>query len=178
MEAVNTATTGNQMTLHTTNGCSMSVKRQETGTVLSNNCYNGTDNNAGCGVSGPASSFGAAFNAAGGGVMAMELRSAGIRMWQFARSSIPSDITSGTPDPSTWGTAAADFPSTDCDIGTHFQNQSIIADIDLCGTWAGQTSVYSGDGCPGLCTDFVANNASAYTTAFWEFGSFEIYQAS
>lgn len=73
----------------------------------------------------------------------MELRTAGIRMWQFARASIPADVTSGSPDPSTWGEATADFPSTDCDISTHFRNQSIIANIDLCGSWAGEQSVYS-----------------------------------
>jgi len=179
MEAVNQATTGNLMTLHSTDGCQMDVKRQETASVLTTNCFNGTDNNAGCGVQGPASSFGPTFNAAGGGVMAMELRSAGIRMWQFGRSSIPADVTAGTPDPSTWGTALADFPSTSCDIASHFNNQSIIIDIDLCGTFAGVTSIYNTeDSCPGTCTDYVANNPSAFDNAFWEFGNFTVYQAS
>jgi len=73
----------------------------------------------------------------------MELRTAGIRMWQFARSAIPSDITSGSPDPSTWGEATADFPNTNCDIGNHFRNQSIIANIDLCGSFAGDPKVYA-----------------------------------
>lgn len=179
MESVNNATTGNQMTLHTTNGCSMDgVKRKETGTILSTDCYNGTDSNAGCGVRGSASTFGAAYNALGGGVVAMELRSAGIRMWQFPRASIPTDITSQTPDPSTWGTALADFPNTSCDISSHFNNQSIIVDIDLCGTWAGTTSVYSGeDSCPGECTTYVANNPSAFNNAYFEFGNFTVYQA-
>lgn len=128
--------------LHTTNDCSMSVKRKETGTVSAKNCYNGTDDNAGCGVTGSSDTYGQAFNNKGGGIMAMELRSAGIRMWQFLRSEIPSDITAQTPDPSTWGEALADFPSTDCDIGSHFRNQSIIVNIEICGSWAGATSVY------------------------------------
>lgn len=145
MEAVNNASTGNQMTLHTTSGCSMDVKRKETGTQLYKTCSNTTNDNAGCGVKGEPASYGSAFNALGGGVMAMELRLAGIRIWQFVRDSIPSDITAGTPDPSTWGEAAADFPSTDCDVSSHFKNQSIIANIDLCGTWAGTTSVYTGE---------------------------------
>lgn len=179
MEAVNNATTGNQMTLHTTDGCSMDVKRKETGTALGTNCYNGTDDNAGCAVQASPASFGSAYNANGGGVMAMELRSAGIRMWQFVSGSIPADITSQTPDPSTWGEALADFPKTDCDISSHFNNQSIIVDIDLCGTWAGVTSIYSGeDSCPGTCTDYVAQNPSAFDNAYWEFGNFTVYQAS
>ena len=110
----------------------------------------------------------------------MEWRTDGIRIWFFPRSSIPADITAGaSPDPSSWGTALADFPKTDCDISTHFQNQSIIANIDLCGTWAGATSVFSQqDGCPGTCTNFVATNATAFDTAYWEFNSFKVYTAT
>ena len=53
VEAVNQATAGNQMTLHTSSGCTMkNVKRKETGTVLTTNCLNSTDDNAGCGVQG------------------------------------------------------------------------------------------------------------------------------
>ncbi|KAL3422875.1 putative endo-1,3(4)-beta-glucanase [Phlyctema vagabunda] len=179
MEAVNQATDGNQMTLHTSSGCNMKVKRKETGKVLETQCQNGTNDNAGCGVKTGSATFGQEFNANGGGVMAMELRDAGIRIWQFLRGSIPSDITAGSPDPSTWGEAAADFPSTNCDISSHFRNQSIIANIDLCGTWAGSTSVYTDeDNCPGTCSDYVANNATAFTNAYWEFGEFNIYSAS
>jgi hypothetical protein len=178
MESVNNATSGNQMTLHTTNDCSMSVKRKETGTVLANNCYNGTNDNAGCGVQGEPASFGSKFNSKGGGIMAMELRNAGIRMWQFSRKSIPDDITNQNPDPSTWGEALADFPGTDCDISSHFKNQTIIVDIDICGSWAGATSVYSGeDNCPGTCETYAATNATAFKNAYWEFGNFSIYQS-
>jgi hypothetical protein len=145
MEAVNVVgSTNNQMTLHTDAGCTMNVKRKETGKVLTTNCVNSTDENAGCGVS-PVdnTTFGDTFNNNGGGILAMELRSAGIRIWQFNRSSIPADLSAGSPDPSVWGEATADFPGTDCNIGNHFKNQSIIANIDLCGSWAGATSTYS-----------------------------------
>lgn len=185
VEAVNNqGNTGVQTTLHTSNGCKMNVKRKETGKVLTDNCYNGTDNNAGCGIQGPTDTYGPTFNANGGGIYAMELRDAGIRVWFFARSSIPSDIPTDVtnttaPDPSTWGTPLADFPSTDCDISSHFKNQSIIANIDLCGSWAGSTSVYSQQyGCPGTCSNFVATNASAFDTAYWEWASWRVYAAS
>lgn len=57
------------MTLHTTNGCSMTHdKRKESGKVLTSNCYNGTDSNSGCGVEGPDDTFGEALNDNGGGV--------------------------------------------------------------------------------------------------------------
>lgn len=180
VEAVNQATTGNQMTLHTTDGCTMQgVKREETGTVLSTNCLNSTDDNAGCGVQGAPSTFGPEFNANAGGVYATELRSDGIRTWFWPRSSIPSDVSGGSPDPSSWGTALADFPNTDCDIGSHFQNLSITINVDLCGSWAGSTAIYSTkDGCPGTCEDLVANNATAFKNAFWEINSIKVYQSS
>jgi len=185
MEAVNKATDGNQMTLHTTIDCNMKVKRKETGSVLKQNCWNATNENDGCGVLGPEDTYGETFNAKGGGIYAMELRDAGIRVWFFPRSNIPSDIpddvgnTTVTPNPSTWGEALADFPSTHCNIGTHFKNQSIIANIDLCGDWAGDSTVYSTeDGCPGTCTDFVANNATAFDTAYWEWRSWRVYTAT
>lgn len=196
MEAVNVvSSTKNQMTLHTSSGCSMDVKRKETGKAIHSSCVNSTNANAGCGVHGHSESYGAGFNAAGGGVMAMELRSAGIRIWQFGRGAIPSDISSGSPDPSTWSEAAADFPNTDCDIDSHFKNQSIVVNIDLCGDWAGEQKLYDID-CrssfrssqdsfiltrkkgPGTCTDFVANNATAFKDAYWEFNHFTVYQAS
>jgi hypothetical protein len=99
-------------------------------------------------------------------------------MWFFPRNAIPADITASTPNPSTWGQALADFPGTDCDIASHFRNQSIIANIDLCGALAGQTSLYQTQSqCPGNCTDFVAQNPQAFINAYWEFKSFKVYQA-
>ncbi|MCJ1310388.1 hypothetical protein MMC25_004052 [Agyrium rufum] len=179
-ESVNQANTGNQMTLHTSDGCTMNVKRKETGKVLSNNCLNSTDHNAGCGVEGPPATFGEALNVNGGGVFAMELRSAGIRTWFFPRKDIPANIdltqTSNTsvmaiPDPSTWPEPLADFPNTDCDITSHFRNLSIVANIDLCGTWAGNQDVYTTQyGCPGTCQQQVTSNNTAFETAYWEFG--------
>lgn len=111
----------------------------------------------------------------------MELRDAGIRVWFFNRTNIPDDLTSGndsSPDPTTWGMALADFPSTDCDISSHFKNQSIIANIDLCGAWAGETSVYSTEyGCPGTCEEYVTSNATAFDTAYWEWSSWRVYSS-
>ena len=56
------------MTLHTTNGCSVSVKRKQTGKVLATNCYNGNGSNAGCGIQGAPNTYGQALNSKGGGV--------------------------------------------------------------------------------------------------------------
>ena len=146
MEAVNQADVGNQMTLHTTDGCEMGgVKRRMTGHSISHHCYNETDSNAGCGVQSPSDTFGAAYNDANGGYMAVEWRPEGIRMWEFRRDALPADIQAKKPDPSTWGEAASDFPNTKCDVAQHFRNQSLIANIDLCGQYAG--GVYPKSGC-------------------------------
>ena len=178
---------GNQVTLHTANHCKIDVKRKQTGSALHNNCYNATNSNAGCGVQGKDSTFGPAFNSAGGGVYAMELRDAGIRTWFFPRSSIPSNLLEANlaigvnpPDPSSWPKdPLADFPSTECDISSHFRNQSIIANIDLCGQWAGLSQYYTQEsGCPGTCTNYVSMQpGSVYNDAYWEFGGWWVFQA-
>ncbi|KAJ5320288.1 hypothetical protein N7508_000571 [Penicillium antarcticum] len=179
VEAANKGVYGNQATLHTSEGCSMGVKRKEYGTVQNKNCYYEANDYSGCGVKGTESTYGPEFNSNGGGVYAMELRDAGIRVWQWARSSIPSDVTSSSPDPSTWGEAFADFPNTDCDMGSHFKNQSIIANIDLCGDWAGATTYYTDQSsCSGTCETYVRDNADKFSTAYWEFSSFKVYQAT
>lgn len=176
MEAVNQAEDGNMMTLHTSDGCAMDVRRKQTGKGLEKNCNALENDNAGCGVEGGDDTYGQAFNRGNGGIMAMEWRREGIRMWQFARGSVPSDIEDKEPNPGAWGEALADFPSTDCDIGNHFRNQSIVANINLCGELT--EAVYSDDNCPSNCTDFVSNNPEEFRNAFWEFGSFEVYHAS
>jgi hypothetical protein len=111
-------------------------------------------------------------------VYALELRTAGIRTWFFPRGSIPNDVSDNIPDPSTWGTALADFPNTNCDIASHFRNQSIIANIDLCGQLGAQPQFYTHlYNCPGTCSSFVARNPGKLTEAYWEFKSFKVYQA-
>ncbi|ORY04943.1 concanavalin A-like lectin/glucanase domain-containing protein [Clohesyomyces aquaticus] len=190
VEAVNAGNTGNQVTLHTSQGCKVGKhrKRKQTGRAAGYDCWNMTNGNEGCGVQGPVESFGEKFNEGGGGVYAMEWRTQGIRVWMFPRNSLPADISavvssssnssnSAVPDPSTWSTPLADFPNTECDIGTHFKNQSIVANIDLCGDWAGRPTVFDTGSCTGLCSDWVAFKASGFDQAYWEFGGWWVYGA-
>lgn len=118
-------------------------------------------------------------------IYALELRPAGIRAWYFPRDSIPDDIDTDTsasngsvvPDPSSWPTPLADFPGTNCDIAAQFRNQSIIANIDLCGELGAQPRLYKElYGCPATCEKFVALNPGNFTEAYWEFRSFRVYQ--
>lgn len=173
------ADTGNHMTLHTTQGCKIGKhrRRKQTGVAETLDCWNATNYNAGCGVSAPVDTYGEAFNKKGGGVYAVELRPEGIRAWVFDHSAVPQDIRSSSPDPSTWGMALADFPNLECDIGNHFRNMSIIANIDLCGDWAGQQHVFGSNPlCTGMCSDYVTWRPADFQEAYWEFGGFWVYQ--
>lgn len=61
---------------------------------------------------------------------------------------------------------------------THFRNQSIIANIDLCGQLGADPGLYTElYGCPATCEDFVAHNPGNFSEAFWEFASFRVFQA-
>ncbi|KAI9807053.1 MAG: hypothetical protein M1825_005770 [Sarcosagium campestre] len=179
MEAVNKASTGNLMSLHTSEGCTMDTQKKMIGNSEWLDCHNSTNYNSGCGVTAASTTYGSSFNKNGGGIYAVEWRIDGIRIWFFPRSSIPGDIQVGnSPDPSTWGYPLADFPRTQCNIGQHFRNHSIIVNIDFCGDWAGQPNVYGGNGtCPGTCSEYVSRNPTAYEDAYWEFSSFKVYQA-
>lgn len=188
MEAANMATSGNQVTLHTTEGCSMQfVKRRQSGEIQGQNCFNGTRQNEGCGVRGTSVTFGAQFNENGGGVYALEIRPEGIRVWHFSRDTIPTDLAElvyiqgifNRIDPSEWGTPLADFPNTECPIEKHFRNQSITVDIGLCDRWAG-TEKYNSteDQCPDDCLRYVTEQpGSVYKKAYWEFGGWWVLQA-
>lgn len=156
MESVNAATSGNTVALHTTDDCSMAdVQRQMVGTAGQGDCHNETNFNTGCTVTGPASTYGPDFNKAGGGVVALEWREEGIRVWVFGRDGggdggrgVGSLPVAAVPDPSVWGRPLADFPATNCDVGSHFKNQSIVVNIDLCGYLT--EAVWESSGCEWL----------------------------
>ena len=110
------------------------------------------------------------FAAAGGGVWAMQWTSAGIFIWRFTRSSIPSDISSGTPDSSKWGTPFAAWPASTCSPTKYFADMNLVFDITLCGDWAGDQYVWNGSGAPSkykTCQD-VVGTASLFDEAYFE----------
>lgn len=177
IEGVNGATT-NTMTLHTSSGCSIQ-KSGMSGTVNTTDCDTNAPEqpkNAGCAVlSTDTSNFGAGFNAIGGGVYATEWTSDVISIWFFPRTSIPADITAGTPDTSNWGTPLAKYAG--CDLDSHFKNMSITWDITLCGAWAGQ--VWTQGSCKekaDTCEAYVQNNPSVFVDAYWLVNSVRVYQ--
>ncbi|KAI9873128.1 MAG: hypothetical protein M1830_000807 [Pleopsidium flavum] len=172
----------NDVTLHTNAGCSITNNGAFTGTLTTPNCDGnapGQPNNAGCQIADSATnSYGAGFNANGGGVYATEWTSSAISVYFFPRGSIPSDIGSGNPNPAGWGKPLAQFQGG-CDIDAHFQNQQIVFDTTFCGDWAG--NVWSSSSCASkapTCSAFVQNNPSAFKDAYWSVNSVKVYQSN
>lgn len=166
LEGVNLQST-NAMTLHTNDGCQM----------VNKNCQGGQ----GCTIQGGgAAPFGDGFNAAGGGVYAMEWTSSAIKIWFFGRGSIPADATGSNPDPTSWGNPTATFEGgAGCTIDNHFQRNNIIFDTTFCGDWAGalwgQEATCSSKAAS--CQDYVRENPAAFESAYWSINSLKVYSA-
>ncbi|SPQ18874.1 1cd3fd05-b2d5-48a6-a435-eb4b6ae0545c [Thermothielavioides terrestris] len=190
IEGVNSQTS-NSVSLHTGAGCTIS----NTGTIsttklLAANCQG----NEGCTQQTTSSdNYGTGFNAAGGGVYAVEWTSAAIKVWFFPRgssaatqlaagatSSSSSSSTASSPDPSTFGPPLAAFVGgPTCSIDQHFANHNLVFDTTFCGDWAGR--VWADDEtCSALastCEDFVGQNPGAFTQAYWLVNGLRVYQA-
>ncbi|VDC02132.1 unnamed protein product [Peniophora sp. CBMAI 1063] len=180
IETVNLQTQ-NQYSLHTRSGCTLSNSTSfpHTGTVLQTNC-DGVDfnvtGNQGCVTEEPAQNSGGPGFA--GGAYAMYLSTDGVQFWFFPTSSIPSDLQSNSPDPTSWPTPSASYPASSCDPSTFFSPQEVIFDIDICGVFAGAPAVFNAT-CPnmGSCLDLVGT-ASNYNNAYWEINYVKTFTAS
>ena len=112
----------------------------------------------------------------------MEWTSDHINIYFFPHSNAPADISGTAPDPTTWGTPTASFVGgSTCDIDANFQNNNIVLDTTFCGSWAG--TAWSSDPVCGpkaaTCQDYVQNNPTAFTEAYWTINSLKVYtQAS
>lgn len=171
----------NTMAVHTNAGCSISNNGGMSGQIMTSNCDVAAPNqatNQGCAInSANTATYGSGFNSNGGGVYATEWTSEGISIYFFPRSSIPSDITSGKPDPSGWGLPIGRFEGA-CDWDEKVVNQQIIFDVTFCGDWAG--GVFSSDAIcsskASTCQSFVQNNPNAFTDTYWSVNSLKVFQ--
>ncbi|KAF7318819.1 putative glycosidase C21B10.07 [Mycena chlorophos] len=158
-------------------------------TSLLTNCDVNAAYNAGCGVkSNDPLSYGPAMNANGGGWYAAEIHASYIQVWFWPRNAtaVPPDVKAAnaspgygylpTVDTAAWGIPTAFFPSATCPISSKFGPQNIIINLTFCGDWAGQAAVYSASGCPSTCVDFVNNNPTAFTEAYFEINSLRIFE--
>ncbi|KAF8509895.1 concanavalin A-like lectin/glucanase domain-containing protein [Hysterangium stoloniferum] len=167
----------NTVSYHTGPGvCSYDTGTSQSGSL---NTQFGTDCNAlenndeTCGNTDPSgSSYGNGANDVGGGVWAMEWTSSHIKTWHFNRDSIPTDISHGKPNPQGWGRPVTNLDSSNCDIDQAFGPQSIVFNIELCGTWAGNVF----DGGPQACVNYVQHDPGAFNDAYFEIKSLKYYQ--
>jgi len=165
----------NQMTLHTSAGCTMPANWNQIGKTVGTDCNGLANSNAGCGTQSPSTqSYGQGFNNGGGGVFAMQWEDSGIYIWFWPRNGIPGDILALQPNTAGWGTPQASFPfGNNCAAGK-FNNHNIVVDNTFCGDWAG--SAFGASGCPGSCESFVQNNPGSFREAYWAINSIRVYQ--
>jgi hypothetical protein len=178
IEGVNQQTT-DSITLHTSSGCSINTAGSMSTSVLDYTDCNTSNANVGCGVSTTdTQGYGAGFNSVGGGVYATKWTSGAIQVWFFPRNAIPSDISSGNPNPSNWDTPVVSFNGgSGCNIDSHFNNMQIVFDTTFCGDWAG--NVRTGGSCSSAassCQAYVAGNPGAFQGAYWAINYVKVYQ--
>lgn len=168
----------NEIVMHTAGTCSITDEGM-TGAVNATGC--GEDlGTVGCVIEGHKGSYGTSFNKQGGGVYAMEWTSKYLKIWFFARHSIPASISKGKPDVTEFGMPMA-LVQDGCDVANSFKAQSFVFDVTFCGDWAG--GVFSESGCPlssadsfQSCTDYVAQHPAAFKETYWEINSVKVYQ--
>ncbi|RFU77843.1 glycoside hydrolase family 16 [Trichoderma arundinaceum] len=181
IEGVNTAHT-NIISAHTADGCTQdaSINGLFSGRQLNTQCAVGNEN-IGCGFNPRAddtSSYGDGFNAAHGGVYAMEWDPVHIRIWHFPRGSIPRDIERKRPRPETWGQPIAIFGGSSCDVNRYFHNMRLVLNINFCGDY-GNAVWGKSDQCnefASTCSEYVARNPEAFTNAYWDVRYIDAYE--
>ncbi|KAF8579277.1 glycoside hydrolase family 16 protein [Ramaria rubella] len=172
----------NTVSYHTSEGCSYDTSQTQSGklnTAVGTDCNALENNDEACGSVDPSTtSFGSGASNVGGGVYAVEWTSSFIKeglsndTWHFNRDNIPADLTDGNPSPGGWGSPVTNLASTNCDIDSHFGPQSIVFNIELCGTWEG--AVFNGG--PEACLSYVQQNPSTFKTAYFEINSLKYFQ--
>ncbi|CAG8977061.1 hypothetical protein HYALB_00005769 [Hymenoscyphus albidus] len=179
LEGVNTQT-NNSVTLHTSSGCTIS----SAGTSpLSNLQGTNCEGTTGCSShSNNPASFGDAFNAAGGGVYAMEWTSSFIAVYFFPRDSIPADLldVNGTPDTRAWPAPMARFSGGGCDVEKHFKEHRMVFNTAFCGDWAGTRETWEKDGkcraLAGTCRGYVELHPEAFVEGYWLIHSVRVFE--
>ncbi|ORY92650.1 concanavalin A-like lectin/glucanase domain-containing protein [Leucosporidium creatinivorum] len=174
LEGVNDGTL-NQMTLHTTSGCTLATPMSANGTISTTDCDSSGDN-LGCAVIDTSTEFsGKGLNDAGGAVFATLFDESGISIWRWTKGTAPSDTTNGDPRPSNWGKPVAQWAASSCDMDDFFGPQKLIFDITLCGDWAGSDDVWASAGYSKSCSTMVQDPTN-FVNAVFEVNSVQVFK--
>lgn len=186
-------TTMNALSTHTSQGCTMGTSGFYGQFMMQgsnkNNCDARATDSQGCGVRSKSKvSYGPAFNKKGGGVYALQWSSTGIKIYFWSRNSIPSDVRSGKPKPSSkWGNPHFLVAGSSCNPFKKFSDLMLVINTNLCGTWgdgvwhtslsyAGQEQSPASKTGHSSCASYVQNNGAAFKDAYWGINSIKIYK--
>jgi len=171
------------------------------GTIATDNCdvqAANQDKNVGCSIHAPKSapspahigssstssdllpSYGTPFNAARGGIYALDWTADAISVYFFPYNSplYKTVSSASSPDPRTWGAPIARFGADKCDLKQRFKDLRIIFNTTFCGDWAGQEwgkSCKKKTGAP-TCEAYVRDHPEAFAESFWEVRGLRWYQ--
>lgn len=168
----------NRMAMHTnetlSGSCALSTTSIQ-GTVMTQDCVQTTDG-AGCGVQDDSGVWGSTT----GATFAMEWTDSAIKIWNWLPAAVPSDITAGSPDPSSgnWGNPTLLVEQTNCDLSSSFANQQLIFNIDFCGDTAGSPTFWNAT-CSAFgdsCASYVANTPSAFSESYFMIEGIQFYE--
>ena len=102
----------------------------------------------------------------------------GIYMWWWEHGTFPNDILTN-PNTCNYGKPYGAWPFGKWCTSNHFNNHTIIIDINLCGSWAGgndwnqhcaQDTGYSN------CNDYVRENPKDFTDAYFKIQTVTVFQ--
>ncbi|KAK4700409.1 hypothetical protein P7C70_g5838, partial [Phenoliferia sp. Uapishka_3] len=173
------------MSSHTSAGC-----KQQTSGFTGSFMMSSSDKNN-CDAYGKkwfGASSGAPFNGKKGGVYALQWDSNGVKVFHWLRGSIPSDVTSGKPNPSSkWGQPENFVAAGGCSPFKHFTDLMLVINTNLCGTWGSgvwsQDLSYAGGkgSCAAItgystCEAYVKSNGSKMKDMYWQINSIKYYQ--
>ncbi|KAF5358654.1 hypothetical protein D9758_007724 [Tetrapyrgos nigripes] len=172
----------NKLSAHTGPTCSLQVNPSDILGTPPATMPQSCDHQPGCGVSDTTpSSFGSAFNKAGGGILVHRWTSQKIEVWHFKHEDAPQDIANGAPNPDGWGKPQFMLGGDQCEIPKNFVDNSLIINTSLCGDWAGgawadSTCNKKPDGTPLTCAEAVAD-PKMFTDAKWKINFIHVYQS-
>ncbi|GAA5896069.1 hypothetical protein JCM8208_007517 [Rhodotorula glutinis] len=180
-EGINARNWG-QPNVHTSDGCWRNASVPKTGDASNIGRSCSVNDGSGCAVRDldPAS-YGAGFNAAGGGVFAVLFAETGISIWRWKRADIPLDVLAGSPRWAQWGAPVAVWDGSTCDTRTYFKKHRLTFDITTCGDWAGPASTWNSVASSGTvaakyptCADAVRDPA-AFVEAYFVINYLKVY---
>lgn len=171
-------TTIGNCTLNSTSALGMGNYHM-TNNLYSANCDVHASDNVGCSTwdyEGP-------FGSPQGGVYALEWTSSLIQMWSWHPGQVPADVKDGTmPSPYKWGPPGLLLTGSTCDIDRAFRNQSIVVNLDFCGTTAGDGAEWTAECAEktgyNTCARYVAANPQNFTDYWFGVRSIKVYSSS